>query len=69
MPAPQSAPRASEVQGADPRPETPEEARRRLDVPLSPVARAALEAGMESARRGEIKPWGSFAQYLDDNDD
>lgn len=25
---------------------------------LSPEARAALEAGLESARRREIKPWG-----------
>jgi hypothetical protein len=36
--------------------ETPEEARLRLDVPLSPVAAAMLEAGLASARRGEIKP-------------
>ncbi len=31
--------------------ETPEEARLRLDVPLSPVAAAMLEAGLVSARR------------------
>ena len=35
---------------------------------LSPEAAAALAAGLASARRGEIKPWGSFSLYLEDDD-
>jgi hypothetical protein len=34
--------------------------------PLSPEARAALDAGLESAKRGEITDMGSFAKYVDD---
>ena len=53
-----------------PRSETPEDARARLDVPLSPAARAALEAGLASARRGEFTaPLPSYAQYLADDED
>jgi predicted HAD superfamily Cof-like phosphohydrolase len=33
-----------------------------LDVPLSSAAKAELEKGLESARRGEIAPWESWEQ-------
>lgn len=36
---------------------------------LSPEAKADLDAGLESARRGEIKPMGSFTQYINDGED
>jgi hypothetical protein len=39
------------------------------ELPLSPEARAALDAGLESARRGEIKPWGDFTKYASDDDE
>jgi hypothetical protein len=43
--------------------------REELDVPLSPAAKAMLEAGLASAKRGEIKPMGDFTQYVDSDDD
>jgi hypothetical protein len=45
--------------------ETPEEARRRLDVPLSPVARAALDAGLDDARRGQIARWADTETHVE----
>jgi hypothetical protein len=55
---------------AEPRQETAEEARARLNVPLSANAAAALEAGLASARRGEIAPWDDFSAYaVEDEDD
>lgn len=39
------------------------------EQPLSPEARAALDAGIESARRGEIQPWGDFTKYVTDDDE
>lgn len=51
-----------------PRPETHDEARVRLDVPLSPVAAARLEEGLASAGRGEIKPWADFTPYAVEDD-
>ncbi|MES1176491.1 MAG: hypothetical protein ABUL62_19360 [Myxococcales bacterium] len=35
---------------------------------FSAEKRAALEAGLESARRGEIKPWGDFTKYANDDE-
>jgi hypothetical protein len=37
--------------------------------PLSPAARAALDAGLASAARGEIISLGSFAQFIEDDED
>jgi hypothetical protein len=40
------------------------------DVPLSPEAKAALDAGLASAARGEISEWDeSFSQYAEEADD
>ncbi|MEO7035469.1 MAG: hypothetical protein ABI548_16195 [Polyangiaceae bacterium] len=49
-----------------PRPEASQD--ERSDA-LSPEARAALDAGLESAKRGEIKPWGDFTKYATDDED
>lgn len=39
------------------------------DVPLSPEAQAALDAGLDSAARGEVVEWNeSFAQYVDEEE-
>ena len=35
-------------------------------APLSPAARADLDAGLASAKRGEVKPWGDFTQYAEE---
>lgn len=36
---------------------------------MSPESKSKLEAGLESARQGHIKPWGSFVKYaIDDRD-
>jgi hypothetical protein len=48
-------------------PEPPREDPR--DEPLSPRALAMLEAGLESAKRGEIRHLGDFTKYLDESDD
>ena len=40
------------------------------NVYASKEAQVALDAGLESAKRGEIKPWGDFTKYaVEDEDD
>jgi hypothetical protein len=63
-----SMPASSTLKSVAPRPETQEETRARLDVPLSPVAAALLEKGLASAERGEIKPWDDFTLYAVEDD-
>jgi hypothetical protein len=46
----------------------------RLDVPLSPQARAALDVGLESARRDiasgrPLTAWIDFTEYAVEDDD
>jgi hypothetical protein len=43
--------------------------REALDVPLSPIAAARLEAGLASARRGEVAPWRDFSAYAVEDDE
>lgn len=50
-------------------PQCPPDAVGKDDEPLSPAASAALQAGLESARRGEIKPWGDFTKYITTDDE
>ena len=50
-----------------PRPREDVGAQEADDQELSPEAAAALAAGLESARRGEIKRWGDFTQFIGDD--
>jgi hypothetical protein len=39
------------------------------DEPLSERARTALEEGLASAKRGDIRHLGDFTKYADDSDE
>lgn len=41
----------------------------RGSVPMSPRAREMLDAGLASARRGEVRPWDDFTAYANDPDE
>lgn len=37
-------------------------------IPMSDAAKALLQAGIESAQRGEIAEWDDFTQFADDEE-
>ena len=39
----------------------------RTRKPLSPEARASLDAGIKDARDGRVAPFGDFTKYVDDH--